>query len=86
MNVFRIYAGAEMLPWLHEVEARSLVLTGEFDGGCNPRLNRLIADALPNAELVILPRYKHALLLEAERRTLAHDPLHRRVNEPAPLS
>jgi pimeloyl-ACP methyl ester carboxylesterase len=65
LNVFRIYAGTEMSPWLHEVTAPSLVLTGENDGGCNPRLNRLIDAALPNSELVILPSYKHSLLLEA---------------------
>ena len=72
MNVFRIYAGTEMMPWLHEVEAPSLVLTGEFDGGCNPRLNRLIADALPNSELVILPGLKHSILLEAGEEVAAH--------------
>ncbi len=65
MNVFRIYAGTEMGPWLHEITAPSLVLTGENDGGCNPRLNKLIAEALPNSELVILPRYKHSILVEA---------------------
>ena len=65
MNVFRIYAGTEMLPWLPEITAPALVLTGENDGGCNPRLNRLIVEALPNAELVVLPGYKHSILLEA---------------------
>ncbi|MFK7941003.1 MAG: alpha/beta fold hydrolase, partial [Roseovarius sp.] len=65
LNVFRIYATVEMSPWLHEVMAPSLVLTGENDGGCNPRLNRQIEAALPDAELVILPGYKHSLLLEA---------------------
>ena len=65
LNVFRIYAGTEMGPWLHEIQAPSLVLTGENDGGCNPRLNQLITAALPNAELLILPGYKHSLLLEA---------------------
>ena len=65
LNVFRIYAGTEMAPWLHEVSAPSLVLTGENDGGCNPRLNRQIDDALPNSKLVILPGYRHSLLLEA---------------------
>jgi pimeloyl-ACP methyl ester carboxylesterase len=72
MNVFRIYAGTEMMPWLHQVQARSLVLTGENDGGCNPRLNRLIDGALPNSELVILPSYKHAILLEAGEEVAAH--------------
>ena len=66
-NVFRIYAGTEMMPWLHEVTAPCLVLTSENDGGCNPRLNKLIAEALPNSALVILPQYKHATLLEAPK-------------------
>jgi len=72
MNVFRIYAGTEMAPWLHEVTAPSLVLTGENDGGCNPRLNRLIEAALPNSELVILPHYKHSILVEAADEVSAH--------------
>ena len=72
MQVFRIYAGTEMAPWLHKVTAPSLVLTGEHDGGCNPRLNRLIDDALPNSELVILPHYKHSILVEAADDVAAH--------------
>ena len=65
LNVFKIYAGTEMSPWLHKVEAPSLVLTGEHDGGCNPRLNQLINETLPNSELEILPDLKHSILLEA---------------------
>ena len=72
LNVFRIYATVEMSPWLHEVTAPSLVLTGENDGGCNPRLNRQIDAALPNSELVILPDYKHSLLLEAGEIVAEH--------------
>lgn len=72
LNVFRIYAGTEMAPWLHEVTAPSLVLTGENDGGCNPRLNREIAAALPNSELVILPDFKHSILVEAGEAVSRH--------------
>ncbi|NMM43316.1 alpha/beta fold hydrolase [Rhodospirillaceae bacterium KN72] len=72
MNVFRIYAGVEMGPWLHEIDHPSLVLTGENDGGCNPRLNKQIADAMPNAELVILPGYKHSILLETGETVADH--------------
>lgn len=68
LNVFHIYAETEMSPWLHEVTAPSLVLTGELDGGCNPRLNKQIAEALPNSELVILDGLKHAILIEATER------------------
>ena len=60
-----------MAPWLHQVGCPCLVLTGELDGGCNPRLNRIIADELPDAELVILEGLKHAILIEAPERVLA---------------
>jgi len=65
LSVFDIYAQTEMSPWLHEIEHPCLVLTGEDDGACNPRLNRQIAAALPDSELVILAGLRHAILLEA---------------------
>lgn len=65
LSVFDIYAGTEMAPWLHEIEVPSLVLTGENDGGCPPRLSEQIAKALPKAELVVLKALRHAILLEA---------------------
>ena len=65
LSVFDIYAGTEMAPWLHEISRPCLVMTGEHDGACNPRLNRQIAAAMPDAELVILPALRHAILLEA---------------------
>lgn len=68
LSVFRLYAVTEMAPWLPEVAAPSLVLTGALDGGCNPRLNRQVAAALPNAELVILDGLKHSILIEAPDR------------------
>lgn len=72
MNVFRIYAGTEMAPWLHEVKHPCLVLTGEFDGGCNPRLNKQIHAALENSELVVMPGLKHSLTLEAGAEMAEH--------------
>lgn len=71
LNVFRIYAETEMAPWLHEVSTPSLVLTGELDGGCNPRLNEFIHSQLPDSELVILKRLKHSILAEAPDRVAA---------------
>ena len=67
-NVFHIYAETELAPKLKEVQAPTLVLTGEFDGGCNPRLNKFIAGEIANSELVILDDLKHAILLEAPER------------------
>jgi pimeloyl-ACP methyl ester carboxylesterase len=65
LSVFDIYADTEMAPWIGEITHPSLVLTGENDGGCNPRLNQRIADAMPHAELIVLPHLRHAILLEA---------------------
>ena len=72
LSVFHVYAETEMAPWLHEVTAPSLVLTGELDGGCNPRLNRFIAETLPNTEFVIMEGLKHAILIEASGRVADH--------------
>ena len=65
LDVFRIYAETEMSPWLNKIKHSCLILTGENDGGCSPRLNHLIADSLSNSELCILKNYKHSLLIEA---------------------
>ncbi|MCB6178247.1 alpha/beta hydrolase [Rhodobacter sp. Har01] len=72
LNVFDIYAETEMAPWLHRVTAPAQIITGELDGGCNPRLNAEINRALPGSELVILPGLKHAIFIEATDRVLPH--------------
>ena len=72
LNVFDIYAECEMAPWLHQVKAPSQIITGENDGGCNPRLNQLIHTALPGSDLVILPHLKHAIFIEATDQVLPH--------------
>ena len=72
LSVFWIYATTEMAPWLHEIKHPCLVLTGENDGGCNPRLNQFMHDQLPNSELVILKDLKHSLMIEASDKVLEH--------------
>lgn len=72
LSVFWIYATTEMAPWLHEVSCPCLVLTGELDGGCNPRLNQFIDGELPDSRLVILEGLKHSLMIEASDRVLPH--------------
>ncbi len=72
LSVFWIYAKTEMAPWLHEINQPCLVLTGELDGGCNPRLNNFINEELPNSDLVILDGLKHSIMIEASDRVLPH--------------
>lgn len=64
LSVFDVYAETEMAPWLGEVTVPCLVLTGENDPGCSPRLNEFIHAALPDSELVILPEVRHSILVE----------------------
>ena len=70
LSVFDVYASTEMLAWLPQVGCPCLVLTGEFDGACNPWLNAVIDDALPESELVVLPALKHSVLVEGPERVL----------------
>ena len=68
LSVFDIYTTTEMGPWLREIKCPCLVLTAEFDGGSNPRLNRFIAGELESSELVILDGLRHDILNEAPDR------------------
>lgn len=65
VSTFAVYAESETGPWLPAIRQPALVLTGENDISCGPRLNRQIAAALPHGELAILPGLRHAILLEA---------------------
>jgi pimeloyl-ACP methyl ester carboxylesterase len=68
LDAFGIYADTEMLPWLNEVMAPALVLTGDQDLGCSPQHAKIMADRLPNARVVILENLRHGILLEAPDR------------------
>lgn len=65
LTAFGNSAGTEMDPWLHDMTVPSLILKGENDSECDPRLNRNVNAAMRHSELVILPKYKHSILLEA---------------------
>ena len=70
LSVFDIYAATEMLPWLPQLDCPCLIMTGEFDAGCSPVLNKSIADTIPNAELVILENLKHSILIEGPEKIM----------------
>ena len=62
---YRVLAEGDLAARLHEIEAPSLVMTGEGDIGSNPRMARLMAKRIPRAELKILPGLRHSILTEA---------------------
>ncbi len=63
-----IFESFDLRPLLSRVEADTLVITGELDFICGPVSAREIADALPAAELAILPGVGHFVFVEARDR------------------
>jgi pimeloyl-ACP methyl ester carboxylesterase len=62
---YKVLASSDLLNELCEIQAPTLVMTGEQDGGSTPRMARLMADTIPNASATIFPRLRHSVLLEA---------------------
>jgi pimeloyl-ACP methyl ester carboxylesterase len=65
LEAYRVFGTSDLAPELHQITARTLVLTGENDVGSNTRMARFMHTAIKGSELVILPRLKHSLLVEA---------------------
>ena len=64
-EAYRIFGSGDLADSLHEIAHETLVLTGERDSGSSPRMSRLMHERIRNSRLVILPRLKHSLLVEA---------------------
>ena len=64
VRVFTIYANCKMEEWIHQISMPALIMTGSEDVGCSPRLNKMIAEAMPQAELKILKNLRHSINTE----------------------
>jgi pimeloyl-ACP methyl ester carboxylesterase len=62
---YEVLASTDLADELGGLTRPTLVITGERDTGSTPRMARLMAERIPHARAVILPRLKHSLLLEA---------------------
>jgi pimeloyl-ACP methyl ester carboxylesterase len=63
-----LYQGIDLRPLLGRVRAPTLLVAGELDLICGPAQARPIADALPNAELVMIAGCGHFPTVEAPDR------------------
>lgn len=68
---FRVLAENDLADQLADITAPALVLTGADDVGSPPRMARLMADRIPDAELVIVEDVKHGVLEELPQRVSA---------------
>ena len=60
----------DLTPLLGGITAPSLVIGGEHDRVFPPEHSRVIADAIPNARLVIVPNTGHGLLFECGEQVI----------------
>ena len=65
IEAYRVFGHSELAERLHEIGHETLVMTGENDIGSNTRMARLMHEKIERSRLVILPRLKHSVLVEA---------------------
>jgi len=64
-KAYEMLARNDLGPELHRIKHKTLVLTGEHDLGAGPKVARFIAGEIVGSHLIILPRLRHQILLEA---------------------
>lgn len=64
MAVANAIASTDARPWLPSITRPTLVLCGEDDRVTGPEVSRILVDALPHADLRIVPRSGHAPHIE----------------------
>jgi pimeloyl-ACP methyl ester carboxylesterase len=62
---YRVLATTDFAARLTEIDAPTLIMTGEHDIGSNPRMARLMHERIRHSVLRILPRLRHSILIEA---------------------
>ena len=62
---YRVFAESDGIDDLHKIHCPTLVMTGEHDTGSTPAMAQAIHERIADSRLVILPRYRHSLLIEA---------------------
>ncbi len=64
-EAYRIFATSEVGDRIHEIPHKTLVATGEFDEGSNPRMSRFMHEQINDSKLIIIPKMRHSILMEA---------------------
>jgi len=65
LHAFTVFATADVVDRLHEIRVPTLVITGEQDLAATGRMANLMGERIPDAEVHVLPRLRHSLLIEA---------------------
>lgn len=69
---YGVLARTDFADRLPEIRVPTLIMTGEEDRGSNPRMAALMHRLIEGSQLVILPKLRHSLLIEAPGQVLDH--------------
>lgn len=64
-EAYRIFATSDVGDRVHQIQNNTLIVTSEFDQGSSPRMAHFMHNQIRYSELVIIPRLKHSVLMEA---------------------
>ena len=62
---YTVFSTSDFGDRLGEIRHPTLVATGEHDVGSNTRMARMMHERIKGSRLVILPRLRHSVLVEA---------------------
>jgi pimeloyl-ACP methyl ester carboxylesterase len=62
---YRVFAENDVVDRLGQITCPTYVITGEHDRGSSPRMAYLMRERIPNAHVCVIPRLRHALMVEA---------------------
>jgi pimeloyl-ACP methyl ester carboxylesterase len=62
---YRVFAEGDLLEHLDNIRCPTLIATGEHDAGSTSDMARRMHEKITGSQLVVLPRYRHGLLVEA---------------------
>jgi len=67
---YGVLANTDFADRLHEIKVPTLIIAGEHDKGSNPRMAQFMHEKIADSQLSILPKLRHALLIEGPRQVL----------------
>ncbi len=71
LHAFAVFAKGDFVARLHEIQAPTLVVAGEFDPAATARMAHLMHEKIPGSRLEILAGMRHAVLIECPQRVAA---------------
>ena len=64
LHAFRVFCTADFADRLDEIRVPTLVVTGEHDAAATPRMAQLMGERIHGAQVQVLPRLRHSVLIE----------------------